>query len=152
MLNSWWIRFPRSVLPACYNSLGQALGRLCRRTAPDEQVGPAGGQPRQTLPHYDLLYEAITTTLALTGEVQPLDLVQEMVHRFPEPRSSSAWRDVFRAWRAEETQIWRCYLLNTVIADLGSSTASNGLVPVAEAISRGLLVQADEFPVEMDVD
>jgi hypothetical protein len=166
MLNSWWIRLAGNFLPFFYNVLGQALGRLRCRLSPDGQVSPAGADPLRMLPSYELLWNSILMTHSLTGAVLPLDLRQVMVHRFPEPRSSSAWRDVFRAWRVEERNIWRQDVLDTVISDLESSTASDGMVPVVEAINRGLQVacrglqvaclpeqvQATELPVEMDVD
>lgn len=173
MLNSRWVLLPRSVLPTLYNSFGQALRLLSwqrspddiSRRSPDEQDrsavdGPAGGQPRQTWPHFSLFWEAIFETYALTGEVRAADLLQLMRHRFPEPRSSFAWRDACRSWRAEETVIWRQVVLDTVIADLGRENASDALVPVVEAIVRGMQVawdhlapvQESELPVEMDID
>lgn len=173
MLNSRWFLFPRSVLSTLYNSFGQALPLFrwqrssdgTSRRSPDEQDGPAvdgpaGEQPPQTWPHCSLFWEAIFETYALTGEVRAADLITLMRHRFPEPRSSFAWRDVCRNWRAEETAVWRQIVLDTVIADLGSEIASDGLVPVVEAIVRGMQVawdhlapvQQTELPVEMEID
>lgn len=87
-----------------------------------------------------------------------------MIDYFPESRSSFAWRDIFREWRAAETHPWRGFVLDAVIADLGNSNASDGLVPVVQAVSLALQlaydppapaqapVQDAQLPLEMDVD
>lgn len=142
MLSSWWIRLPASIIPAFYRSLSQALGRIrrrvSRRISRDGLVGPAGGQTSQTLPPSGLFWHAIHVTHQLTGEVEPLDLLRVMIDHFPEPRSSSAWRDVLRQWRAQEDHPLPGSILDQVIADLGNSNESDGLVPVVEALSRAL--------------
>lgn len=80
--------------------------------------------------------ESFELTIQLTGGMEPFDLLRVMIDRFPESRSSSAWRDVFRQWQAQEDDPLWGLILEEVIEDLADSNESEGLVPVVKALSK----------------